>query len=75
VAAKAKADADVACHRRRAGVYDAFKTHDVKSIRRCKPGSDKPSYGEKVADQQMRKRFIAAYDKCGCRARAMRRRS
>jgi hypothetical protein len=46
-------------------LYDAFKTHDVKSIYKVfGPGSDKLIYtGDPVADQQMRERFIAAYDK------------
>jgi len=46
-------------------LYDAFKTHDVKSIYKVfGPASDKLIYtGDAVADQAMRERFIAAYDK------------
>jgi len=46
-------------------LYDAFKSHDVKAIYKVfGPGSDKLIYtGDAVADQQMRERFIAAYDK------------
>jgi hypothetical protein len=46
-------------------LYDAFKVHDVKSIYKVfGPGSDRLIYtGDAVADQQMRERFIAAYDK------------
>jgi hypothetical protein len=46
-------------------LYEVIKTHDVKSIYKVLgPGSDKLIYtGDKVADQQMRERFLAAYDK------------
>jgi len=46
-------------------LYDAFKTHDVKSIYKVfGPGSDTLIYtGDPVSDQQMRERFLAAYDK------------
>lgn len=46
-------------------LYDAFKSHDLKSVYTVLgPGSDKLIYtGDAVADQQMRERFIAAYDK------------
>jgi len=46
-------------------LYDAFKAHDVKAIYKVfGPGSDKLIYtGDAVADQQMRERFLAAYDK------------
>ena len=45
-------------------LYDAFKTHDVKSVYKVfGPGSDKYIYtGDDVADRQMRERFLAAYD-------------
>jgi hypothetical protein len=45
-------------------LYDVVKAHDVKSVYRVLgPGSDKLIFtGDKVADQQMRERFIAAYD-------------
>ena len=46
-------------------LYDVVKARDVKAIYRVLgPGSDKLIYtGDKVADQQMRERFLAAYDK------------
>jgi len=46
-------------------LYDAVKSHDVKSVYKVLgPGSDKLIFtGDKVADQQMRERFLAAYDK------------
>jgi hypothetical protein len=46
-------------------LYDAVKAHDVKAIYKVfGPGSDKVIYtGDAVADQQMRERFLAAYDK------------
>jgi len=46
-------------------LYDAFKAHDVKAIYKVfGPGSDKLIHtGDAVADQQMRERFIAGYDK------------
>jgi hypothetical protein len=46
-------------------LYNAFKAHDVKSIYKVfGPGSDKLIYtGDAAADQQMRERFLAAYDK------------
>jgi len=46
-------------------LYDVVKAHDVKSIYKVLgPGSDKLIYtGDAVADQQMRERFLAAYDK------------
>ena len=46
-------------------LYDAVRTHDVKAVYKVfGPGSDKYIYtGDPVADQQMRERFIAAYEK------------
>jgi hypothetical protein len=46
-------------------LYQAIEKHDVKSIYRVLgPGSEKLIYtGDSVADQQMRERFLAAYDK------------
>jgi hypothetical protein len=46
-------------------LYDAVKTHDVKAVYKVfGPGSDKYIYtGDEVADQQMRERFLAAYEK------------
>ena len=46
-------------------LYQAIEKHDVKSIYRVLgPGSEKLIYtGDTVADQQMRERFLAAYDK------------
>lgn len=46
-------------------LYDAFKSHDLKSIYKALgQGSDKLIYtGDAIADQQMRERFVAAYDK------------
>ncbi|MDP2784789.1 MAG: DUF2950 domain-containing protein [Sulfurimicrobium sp.] len=46
-------------------LYEIVKMHDVKSIYRVLgPGSGPLIYtGDKVADQQMRERFLAAYDK------------
>lgn len=46
-------------------LYEVVKTRDVKAIYRVLgPGSDRLIYtGDKVADQQMRERFLAAYDK------------
>jgi len=46
-------------------LYDAVKAHDVKLVYKVfGPGSDKYIYtGDDVADQQMRERFLAAYEK------------
>jgi hypothetical protein len=46
-------------------LYEVVKLHDTKSIYSVLgPGSDKYIYtGDEVADQQMRDRFVAAYDK------------
>jgi hypothetical protein len=46
-------------------LYDAVKAHKLKSVYSVLgPGSDKLIYtGDAVADQQMRDRFLAAYDK------------
>jgi len=46
-------------------LHAAFKGHDVKAIYKVfGPGSDKLIYtGDAAADQEMRERFLAAYDK------------
>ena len=45
-------------------LYEAFKVHDAKAIYKVfGPGSDKLIYtGDTVADQEMRERFLAAYE-------------
>lgn len=46
-------------------LYEVIKSHDVKSIYKVLgPGSEDLIYtGDAVADQQMRERFLAAYDR------------
>jgi len=46
-------------------LYDVVKAHELKStLQVLGPGSDKLIFtGDAVADQQMRERFLAAYDK------------
>ena len=46
-------------------LYEMVKSHNLKAVYRVLgPGSDKLIYtGDPVADQQMRERFLAAYDK------------
>jgi len=68
VTAKAKAVAQMSYVSPEAAakaLYNAFKSQDVKAIYKVfGPGSDKLIHtGDAVADQQMRDRFIAAYDK------------